>query len=1175
MSDRAAATVKDVFMRPMRSRKLRVVDDGTRVKIRTPFYRATINRTGARLESLVADPTDFEWCIRRGLAEEVDGGFPGQLSLSRFEGTAERRGAEVTLTLTCHGVPEAVIDWGMTVRKTFTFFADRPGIRVDLRLENIGTPQTLSSFRLHNEIVSHASSVFFTRGPRGFAPLPFEPGERYVRRFSSGLAGVLRPADRMALLFVPDYAAVKEFYFYRSPELCTVEWFLKRMIVRAGQGWETHYWIVPASIDNLRDVDDVLRANGLTGRGVGKLVPHADQDIDMGGAARSAMDDFARAAARLVSWQAVGEKGAIEQNVEGGAGCWFSQALSTPLGAGFDLALPDQSSLSVHARVTLRAGQHAATQAYLAICDPAGEPYGVSAPAPLDIWTSSNTLTLDVGRLRGKTVRLALVGPEVLWTDVRLVSGEGADTVLLDSLSAWTSDVAELAGVVGRSRRLKVFVRCVTGTPALSCCCRDSDGGLVKTSVGRPLALGEPGGFVFEVAVGRAVSVEYTVRGGDRSVTGRTAIPPAVWDALEPGAVRLHVSPQGRDTWSGRRAEANRAETDGPFLTLGAAHDCVRRMKRRGVTRPVTVIVSAGAYRLARTLVLTPGDSGTAACPITYLAAPGASVIVSGGRRLEGPWESRSSGVWSCRLPAAEEPRLPFRSVRIGNEPMARTRWPSTGFLNLAPQGSDSEGRPVFSVVNGNLMDAPCLVGAELMARYTWSGDIFSVTHVDPQANQFTLSRPVPKGYAISHCHFENAQDPAMSTGHWYIEAASGALVLRPRPGDDPAQVEVVVPRLRELVRFQGDLAKSQHVRHIAFQGFGFSDALRPEQEEGIQSACLAGGALVMEAAEHCVLRANRFLNVEGYAVELRAGCRANLILDNEMNGMGAGGIRIGVVDKHLPATTGTAVIGNHIHDGGRLYPGAVGIWVGQSGLNVLARNHIHDLPYTGISVGWTWGRGENPAQGNRIDRNHIHHVMLDMHDGGAIYTLGWSYGTTVCHNLIHDVPNGNGIYLDEGSTGIRVWGNGVYRPKVGLFLHGARANLMENNVFVEAGDTHLILSDRANHMAANQLCLNVFVRGSRSALFLVAHGWNDRFFALSDFNLVAGWTLRERAIRDVDRATTLAAWRRLGHEIHSRMDAPRFVNAAKDDYRFKRHSPIWELGFKPIDAMWRLREAL
>ena len=74
-----------------------------------------------------------------------------------------------------------------------------------------------------------------------------------------------------------------------------------------------------------------------------------------------------------------------------------------------------------------------------------------------------------------------------------------------------------------------------------------------------------------------------------------------------------------------------------PFATIRRAQRAVRELKGGvGLTAPVTVTIRAGTYELSEPLVFTPLDSGTAECPVTYRAANGDVVVISGGRRLSG-----------------------------------------------------------------------------------------------------------------------------------------------------------------------------------------------------------------------------------------------------------------------------------------------------------------------------------------------------------------------------------------------------------------------------------------------------------------------------------------------------------------------------------------------------------
>jgi hypothetical protein len=135
--------------------------------------------------------------------------------------------------------------------------------------------------------------------------------------------------------------------------------------------------------------------------------------------------------------------------------------------------------------------------------------------------------------------------------------------------------------------------------------------------------------------------------------------------AQESITTQLHVATAGSDVNSGTR--------ESPFATLAGARDAIRKLKRDGLKTPVEVIVQAGTYPLAKSLTFGPQDSGTLACPITYKAAEGAKVVLSGGVPLNG-WRKVNDTLWAIDVP----PALPdFRILRVGDRWATRARHPN------------------------------------------------------------------------------------------------------------------------------------------------------------------------------------------------------------------------------------------------------------------------------------------------------------------------------------------------------------------------------------------------------------------------------------------------------------------------------------------------------------------
>jgi parallel beta-helix repeat protein len=289
-------------------------------------------------------------------------------------------------------------------------------------------------------------------------------------------------------------------------------------------------------------------------------------------------------------------------------------------------------------------------------------------------------------------------------------------------------------------------------------------------------------------------------------------------------------------------------------------------------------------------------------------------------------------------------------------------------------------------------------------------------------------------------------------------------------------------------------------------------------------------------------------------------------VLANEFYDLGAGGIKVGEPDlreNRAERNYDNLIADNQIHDLGLVYAAGVGIWVLQSARNQILHNHVHDLYYTAISVGWTWGYGRNQSRDNLIAFNDLHSIGKNMlSDMGGIYTLGVQPGTIIQNNLIHDVSSytygGWGIYLDEGSSDILAEDNIVYDCKsAGFHQHYGRENILRNNIFA-FNHEHELMRTRSEQHVSFTLENNIVYYDQGD---LLGANWADGTFILRA-NLY--YNAHGNDVYFLDKS--FAAWQATGQDQGSRVADPLFVNARKFDFRLQPKSPALQLGFHPID---------
>lgn len=430
-----------------------------------------------------------------------------------------------------------------------------------------------------------------------------------------------------------------------------------------------------------------------------------------------------------------------------------------------------------------------------------------------------------------------------------------------------------------------------------------------------------------------------------------------------------------------------------------------------------TCLIESGTYRET----VKPARSGAAGLPITFAAAPGADVTVSGMEPIGG-WTPYSGHIYVANLSwDLKDQNQLLMNGSGGITPLWEARWPNVGSYNLQAlqQGvATASGGSATTLVSAALTEpSGYWTGATLWER---GGDAYvaqstKVTGYD-QATHTLSFNPIQNSFdymnpkAGTTFYLSGVFGELDAENEWYVDGTAGKVYLWAPGGGVPTGVEAK----KRLTVF--DLSGLSYIRL-----------------SGIRTV---GGSIHMDnGASYNVLD-----GIKAQYLYTSTESHGTSVSHQLTNGINISGSNNEIKNSEIAFSSGTLInidgsnnriVNNIIHDGSYMasYDPLVKLSTGSK--NLISHNDIYNSGR--YNLYWRTGSA-------KIEYNDIHHGMWLSRDGALIYSWGTDMGNSeIDHNLIHDSKGTDmsvGLYFDNFANNAIVHHNVIYNNNVGIQLN-------------------------------------------------------------------------------------------------------------------------------------------
>ena len=650
----------------------------------------------------------------------------------------------------------------------------------------------------------------------------------------------------------------------------------------------------------------------------------------------------------------------------------------------------------------------------------------------------------------------------------------------------------------------------------------------------------------------------------------------------------LVVAPDGNDENIGTLAS--------PLKTLTEAKN---RLKNISTDETVTVWFRGGEYVFDKSVVFNAEDKEN----VIYRSYPNEEVVFTGGRAID-KWENTTiNGVEALVSDVDIETDGYFKSLFKGERRLPLSQWPKEGAFKIKAVDEKDvinasggwKNFVAFYADENDVLRFTNLSDVTVKVQHYWYDEMLPIATVNTETGRVELTKPASLDLRVGdNFVYENVREKLSLPGEWYLDRAEEKLYYIPEEGDTAENTVLYTGATEKLIEVSG-------VNGISFQGVKFTKTdwsmadgtwfgegtYAPKENESFenikytpnfpQAAYDQPAAIEVRNAKDISFVNCTFTNLSNVGVMFASNVTDSFVETCDFENIGASAVHI-KGDYAIPATTkNIRVYDCHISKYGRIFNGAIGILLTHASDCEIEHNEIHDGWYTGISVGWVWGYGQNPTNAIKVKNNLIYNIGNGwLSDMGGIYTLGIQPDTVLSGNVIYNVGcyggdtgyGGWGIYLDEGSSGILVENNLAYDCSSQCFhQHYGEDNMIRNNIFAFGGDGIMKISRREEH---NSLYFyNNILYGEDVPMYF--NTTKENWFT-DNGNIY--WDTKHKGNVYSDESTKIGERYNIvtmvarGYYNNATFADPGFMDADKRNFTLAINSPAIEAGFEPFDIV-------